>query len=98
VAMHNQYRHLSRDERCKIMFMSRWGKRIAEIAAELGRSRSTISRELRRNVSQYDCCHADESAQLRAERRRRAASRRYRRMRAGRSPWTMALSTPVMSG
>ena len=78
MAMHGCYRHLSRDERGKIMFMSRWGKTGSEIAAHLGRHRSTILRELRRNVSQYDSCYADESAQLWADRRRKEASRRGR--------------------
>jgi IS30 family transposase len=56
VAMHGCYRHVSRDERGKIMFMFRWGKNCSEIAALLGRHRSTILREMRRNVSQYDSC------------------------------------------
>ena len=78
MAMHRRYRHVSRDERGKIMFMSRWGKSNSEIAALLGRHRSTILRELRRNVSQYDSCYADESAQIRAVRRRERASNRGR--------------------
>ena len=78
MAMHGNYRHLSRDERGKIMFMFRWGKNCSEIAALLGRHRSTIRRELRRNVSQYDSCYADESAQIRADRRRERASHRGR--------------------
>jgi len=76
--MHRRYRHLSRDERGKIMFMSRWGKKSQEIAALLGRHRSTILREMRRNLSQYDDCYTDESAQIRADRRRRQASQRGR--------------------
>lgn len=78
MAMHGCYRHVTRDERGKIMFMFRWGKSISEIAAQLARHRSTILREMRRNVSQYDSCYADESAQIRAERRRKQASRRCR--------------------
>ena len=78
MAMHRRYRHVSRDERGKIMFMSRWGKSNSEIAALLGRHRSTILRELRRNVSQYDSCYTDESAQIRAVRRRERASNRGR--------------------
>ena len=78
MAMHRRYRHVSRDERGKIMFMSRWGKSNSEIAALLGRHRSTILRELRRNVSQYDSCYADESAQIRAVHRRERASNRGR--------------------
>jgi IS30 family transposase len=81
--MHGRYRHVSRDERGKIMFMSRWGKNCSEIAALLGRHRSTILRELRRNVSQYDSCYADESAQIWADRRRERASHRGRLRDAG---------------
>ena len=76
MAMHRRYRHVSRDERGKIMFMSRWGKSCSEIAVLLGRHRSTIRRELRRNVSQYDSCYSDESAQIRTDRRRERASHR----------------------
>ena len=83
MAMHRRYRHVSRDERGKIMFMSRWGKNCSEIAALLGRHRSTIRRELRRNVSQYDSCYADESAQIWADRRRERASHRGRLRDAG---------------
>jgi IS30 family transposase len=83
VAMHGRYRHVSRDERGKIMFMSRWGKNCSEIATLLGRHRSTILRELRRNVSQYDSCYADESAQIWADRRRERASHRGRLRDAG---------------
>jgi len=81
--MHGRYRHVSRDERGKIMFMSRWGKNCSEIATLLGRHRSTILHELRRNVSQYDSCYADESAQIWADRRRERASHRGRLRDAG---------------
>lgn len=83
MAMHRCYRHVSRDERGKIMFMSRWGKSCLEIATLLGRHRSTIRRELRRNVSQYDSCYSDESAQIRTDRRRERASHRGRLRDAG---------------
>jgi IS30 family transposase len=76
--MHKQYRHLSRTERGKVMFLKMWGLTVSEIARKLGRDKSTISRELRRNVSPYWDYYIDESAQIWAERRRRAASRRYR--------------------
>ena len=78
MAMHKKYRHLSRDERGKVMYLSMWGKNALQIAVLLGRDRSTISRELRRNISPYQDYYTDESAQLRADRRRKAASRRYR--------------------
>jgi IS30 family transposase len=76
--MHKQYRHLTRVERGKIMFMTQSGMNISEVARKLGWHKSTISRELRRNISPYWDYYTDESAQLYAERRRRAASRRCR--------------------
>ncbi|OYD16268.1 hypothetical protein CH330_03295 [candidate division WOR-3 bacterium JGI_Cruoil_03_51_56] len=76
--MHKKYRHLSRDERGKIMYLSMWGKKASQIAVLLGRHKSTISRELCRNVSPYWDHYTDESAQLKADRRRKQASQRYR--------------------
>lgn len=78
MAMHRRYFHLSRVDRVKVMFLKMAGLRVSEIARRLGRDRSTVSRELRRNVSPYATCYTDESAQLWAERRRSRASRRYR--------------------
>ncbi|UCG42524.1 MAG: IS30 family transposase, partial [candidate division WOR-3 bacterium] len=60
------------------MHMSRYGKNISQIALELGWDKSTISRELRRNRDYLLDYYWDENAQIRADRRRRAASRRYR--------------------
>jgi transposase, IS30 family len=76
--MHGRYRQLSRVERGQIMFMSRWGKSISQIASELGWHKSTISRELRRNVDPCLGSYSDENAQFHATRRRRLASRRGR--------------------
>ena len=42
------YRHLALIEREKIMFFHAQGKNLSIIAKELGRSKATISRELRR--------------------------------------------------
>ena len=78
MAMHKHYRHLSRDERGNIMFMSRWGKSISQIARELGWHKSTISRELRRNTDSFLGYYWDENAQWRTDRRRKQASRRCR--------------------
>jgi len=78
VAMHRHYRHLSRDERGKIMFMSRWGKSISQIARELGWHKSTISRELHRNTDPFLGYYWDENAQWRTDRCRKQASQRYR--------------------
>jgi len=76
--MHKKYRHLSRDERGKIMYLSMWGKKASQIAVLLGRHKSTILRELCRNTSPYWDYYTDESAQLKADRRRKQASQRYR--------------------
>lgn len=45
----SHYKHLTRDERESLLFYVAKGYSITEIARELGRSKSTISRELRRN-------------------------------------------------
>jgi len=78
VVMHKHYRHLLLSERGKIMFMSRWGKSISQIARELGWHKSTISRELRRNKDYLLGYYWDENAQKRTDRRRERASQRYR--------------------
>jgi IS30 family transposase len=76
--MQKQYSHLSRVERGQIMFLKMWSLKVSEIARRLGRDKGTISRELRRNISPYATCYTDESAECWAERRRKAASTRYR--------------------
>jgi IS30 family transposase len=78
VAMQRQYSHVSRVERGQIMFLKMWGLKVTEIARRLGRDKGTISRELRRNISQYATEYTDESAQIWAERRRKQANRRCR--------------------
>ena len=45
----NHYHHLTLLEREKILFFSAKGYSLSRIAEELGRSKATISRELRRN-------------------------------------------------
>ena len=72
-------RYLSSDERIRIADLRAAGTTIAEIAADLRRSPSTVSRELRRNVGlngRYRPHHADRVA---AARRRRAGRRRLAR-------------------
>jgi len=44
------YAHLTQDERYQIYAYKQVGKSISEIAAELDRNKSTISRELAKNV------------------------------------------------
>jgi IS30 family transposase len=76
--MHRRYRHLSRIERGKIMYLKTWDLNVSQIALELGRDKSTISRELRRNRQFLVEYYLDDSAQARASRRRRQASQGYR--------------------
>jgi IS30 family transposase len=65
------YRHLSMQER-NVVYRMKWlGKSKAETAGCLGRSRSTISRELRRNV-QFDGRYVPGVAEIKARLRRRA--------------------------
>jgi len=78
VGMHKHYRHLSRDERGKIMFLLMAGKKPSEVATLLGRNRCTISRELRRNKPSYHDYYLDDTAQARAVQRRKQALRHYR--------------------
>ena len=76
--MHKGYRHLSLKEREGIEMMrgERWSMR--EMAQVLGRSPSTISREIRRNSSSLYDCYLDHRVQVRADKRRSKASRRMR--------------------
>lgn len=78
MAMHRRYQHLSRIERGKIMALKTWGLSVSQIALELDRDKSTISRELRRNRQHLVEYYLDESAQARADRRRILASQGYR--------------------
>ena len=54
------YHHLTTKEREQIMLLCQQGKTITQIALELGRNKSTISRELKRNSSSasYSACEA----------------------------------------
>ena len=47
--MGRHYRHLDLEERCRICAMRGQGHSVDDIAGQLGRSKSTISRELKRN-------------------------------------------------
>ena len=46
-----KYCQLTLEERCEIHSLSKRGISVSEIARQLGRDKSTISRELKRNVS-----------------------------------------------
>lgn len=68
------YTHLTQEERYQIHHLKRQGIHLSHIAAELGRSPSTISRELRRNASAqgYKPAQAQRQAAARQSQRRNA--------------------------
>lgn len=68
------YTHLTQEERYQIYNLKRQGVHLSQIAAELGRSSSTISRELRRNVGTqgYQPAQAQDKATARQTQRRNA--------------------------
>lgn len=69
------YKHLTREERYQIHALRRQGVGLGCVATELGRNRSTISRELQRNsaVSGYKPAHAHDKALARQGERRNAS-------------------------
>ena len=71
----NKYQQLSQSERYHITFLLVRKKSQAEIARELGRSPSTISRELQRNRSHHDNNYRAEVAHRYATARRRRVRR-----------------------
>ena len=74
------YRHLQYDERCQIRALHKQGVSISEIARQLGRHKSTVSRELRRNAGKAGYRH--KQAQRKSEQRRRLASSGPRKLTA----------------
>jgi len=63
--------HLTRDQRYEIQTHLKMDVKPAEIARQIGKSRSVISREIRRNSDlkgRYRACYADEMACVRKER------------------------------
>jgi transposase, IS30 family len=82
------YRQLTPGERYELSALRKQGLRPAAIARALGRHRSTISRELRRNLRSdgwYDARTADQRARM-----RRSRSRRNRRFTA--DDWALVLT------
>jgi IS30 family transposase len=61
-----KYRQLNGEERSVLAALRLVGLKPAEIARELGRHRSTVSRELKRNAAPYDGCYRARRAQQRA--------------------------------
>ena len=79
-----KYRQLSGEERSALAALRQVGLKPAEIARELGRHRSTVSRELRRNATPYDGWYRARRAQQRAHARR---YRSRRNSQFGRTHW-----------
>lgn len=78
MVMGKNYVHLNLTERDRITQMLWEGKKVSEIAKALGRDKSTISRELKRNSSPEYKKYLSHRAHLRAEERREVASKRKR--------------------
>ena len=78
--MPSGFSHLTYAERCQIHALNKRGDSIREIGRAIGRSASTVSRELRRNRGGRGYRHAQ--AQRLAEARRRAVSSVPRKMTA----------------
>lgn len=76
--MGKHYRHLTVRQRERLAKLFYEGHSLAEMAKVLRRSKSTISRELRRNGSPKNGYYRPCAAQVRSDERRRKASRRPR--------------------
>lgn len=70
------YRHLSMQERESLLVRVTQGKSLKEISKEMGRSKSTIWRELKRNVDSAGNYSASEAQERYRERRRKSVRRR----------------------
>jgi len=73
-----KYRQITSEERYILATLRRQGFNQAEIARELGRHRSTASRELKRNSARFDGCYRPSKAIERTA-GRRSRSRRNQR-------------------
>jgi len=69
-----KYNQLSADERDKIAVLKANGFNLSDIARLLGRNRSTISRELRRNSSESYQCYTPHHAHARSQARKQKAN------------------------
>jgi len=78
VDMEKAYKHLSLEERDRITEMKAEGLSLRAMAMELGRSTSTLSRELKRNATPAYRVYLSHRAQERAVKRKREASERPR--------------------
>ena len=79
-----KYRQLCGEERSVVAALRRVGLKPAAIGRELGRHRSTVTRELKRNAARHDGRYRAQGAQERAQARR---SRSRRNSRFGRGQW-----------
>ena len=84
-----KYRQITSEERYRIAALRQVGYCPAAIARQLGRHRSTISREFRRNCSPWDGGYRPSKAQEQAN-GRRSRSRRNRRF--GGQAWRRVVS------
>jgi len=75
------YRQITADERYTLSVLRRLGDSVAAMAQALGRHRSTIGRELRRNATRFDGSYRPQLADWYA-RGRRTGSRRHPRFTA----------------
>jgi len=64
------YHHLSARERMSLFYMRQAGYSLRHIGQRLGRSHSSLSRELRRNARPLGQCYCDRYAQHQAQRRK----------------------------
>ena len=70
-----KYQQLNVEERSALATLKRLGWSVAEMARELGRHRSTVARELRRNAAPHDGWYRAGRAHERAVARRRRSRR-----------------------
>ena len=76
--MHKSYKQISHDERDLIAHLHAKGSSHSEIARQLGRDKSTISREIRRNGSRIYDVYLAHKANTRAKDRKQEAGQRPR--------------------
>lgn len=76
--MEKRYKHLSLDERDRIAEMRREGLSLRAMAKGLGRSPSTLSRELKRNATPAYRCYTSHRAHDRAVARKKLSGQRPR--------------------
>lgn len=76
--MEKTYKHISIEERDRIPEMKSLGRSVTEIAMELERSKSTLSRELRRNATPSYKVYLSRRAHERAVTRKQEAGSRPR--------------------